>query len=185
MTDAVDVEVKRSGKRFEASAVLDLAADERTVWQTITDYPGLPQFMPGIRACRVLERHALDADGEQLVVEQKGVFKMLLFAQSMDVLLDIEHQPMKMAEAKARRFLLGPLKTRALDAFEGRYDLVARTARGKPPRVELRYTALIALRVTPPPAVGSVAVRQNLAAQLTAVAQEVARRMAATARPAR
>jgi hypothetical protein len=185
MTDAVDVEVRRSGKRFEASAVLDLAADERTVWQTITDYPALPRFMPGIRACRVLERSALEADGEQLVVEQKGVFKMLLFAQSMDVLLDIEHRPMKMAEAKARSFLLGPLKTRALDAFEGRYDLVARTARGKPPRVELRYTALIALRVTPPPAVGSVAVRQNLAAQLTAVAQEVARRMAAPARPAR
>jgi hypothetical protein len=185
MTDAVEVEVKRSGKRFEACAVLDLAADERTVWQTITDYPGLPQFMPGIRACRVLERRALDADGEQLVVEQKGEFRMLLFAQSMDVLLDIEHRPMKMAEAKARRFVLGPLKTRALDAFEGRYDLVSRTARGKPPRVELRYTALIALRVTPPPAVGSVAVRQNLAAQLAAVAQEVARRMAATARPVR
>ncbi len=62
---------------------------------------------------------------------------------------------------------------------------MARTARGKPPRVELRYTALMALRVTPPPAVGSVAVRQNMAAQLTAVAQEVARRMAATARSAR
>ncbi len=99
--------------------MLDLAADERTVWQTVTDYPGLPRFMPGIRACRVLDRSALEAVGEQLVVEQKGVFKMLLFAQSMDVLLDIEHQPMKMAQAKARSFLLGPLKTRALDAFEG------------------------------------------------------------------
>jgi hypothetical protein len=37
------------------------------------------------------------------------------------------------------------------------------------------------LRVPPPPAVGSVAVRQNLAAQLDAVAHEVSRR---SARPA-
>jgi hypothetical protein len=40
----------------------------------------------------------------------------------------------------------------------------------------LRYTALIGLRLPPPPAVGSIAVRQNLAAQLQAVAKEVARR---------
>ena len=53
MTERVKVEVRRTGKRFEAEAVLDLAADELTVWQTITDYAALPRFMPGIRACRV------------------------------------------------------------------------------------------------------------------------------------
>lgn len=178
MTERVKVEVRRSGKRFEAEAVLDLAADELTVWQTITDYAALPSFMPGIRACRVIERSALADDGEQLVVEQQGEFRMLVLAQSMEVLLDIEHRPLRMAEAKARRFVLGPLKTRALDAFEGRYDLAPKSARGKAPRTELRYTALIALRLPPPPAVGSMAVRQNLAAQLEAVAAEVARRAA-------
>jgi hypothetical protein len=185
MTDAVKVNVRRSGKRFEADALLDLAADELTVWQTITDYPALPRFMPGIRACRVLERKAGAGEVEQLVVEQKGEFKMLLFAQSMEVLLDIEHQPMRVAEAKARRFDLGILKARALDAFEGRYELTPKTARGKGPRVELRYTGLIALRLPPPPAVGSVAVRQNLAAQLEAVAREVARRTAAAGKGSR
>jgi hypothetical protein len=185
MSDRVTVDVRRSGKRFEAEAVLDLAADELTVWQTITDYPALPRFMPGIRACRVIERRALADGEEQLVVEQKGEFRMLLFAQSMEVLLDIEHRPLRMAEAKARRFVLGPLKTRALDAFEGRYDLAPKASRGKPPRVELRYTALIALRLPPPPAVGSVAVRQNLAAQLEAIAAEVARRTARAGKGAR
>ena len=184
MTQAVKVDVRRSGKRFEAEAVLDLAADEQTVWQTITDYPALPRFMPGIRACRVLERRAGPGDAERLVVEQKGEFRMLVLAQAMDVLLDIEHQPMRVAQARATRFDLGMLKVRALDAFEGRYELTPRNVRGKPPRVELRYTALIALRVPPPPAVGSVAVRQNLSAQLEAVAQEVARRAAGAVRKA-
>jgi len=178
VSGGVKVDVTRTGRRFDAQAVLHLAADERTVWQTITDYAGLPRFMPGIRACRVIER-ASTGEGERLVVEQKGEFKMLLFAQSMDVLLDVEHAPMRVAVAKARRFDLGVLKARALDAFEGRYELVPLAARGKAPRVQLRYTALIALRLPPPPAVGSVAVRQNLAAQLEAVAQEVARRAAA------
>jgi hypothetical protein len=54
--DEVKVEVRRSGRRFEAEAVLDLAADPQTVWDTITDYDGLPSFMPGIRACRVIEQ---------------------------------------------------------------------------------------------------------------------------------
>ena len=101
MNDVVKVEVQRSGRRFEAEAVLDLAADVQTVWDTITDYGALPRFMPGIRACRVVEREALAGTGEQLVVEQEGEFRFLLFAQSMTVLLNIEHQPLKMAEAKA------------------------------------------------------------------------------------
>ena len=50
MTDDVRVEVRRSGRRFEAEALLDLAADAQTVWDTITDYGALAQFMPGIRA---------------------------------------------------------------------------------------------------------------------------------------
>ena len=110
------------------------------------------------------------------MVEQEGEFRFLLFAQSMTVLLNIEHQPLKMAEAKAVRFDLGMFKRRAIDVFEGRYELAPLSTRRAAPRTQLRYTALIGLRLPPPPAIGNVAVRQNLAAQLEAVAAEVARR---------
>lgn len=174
------VDVRRSGRRFEAEAVLDLAADAQAVWGTITDYGALPRFMPGIRACRVLEQ-VKSADGsERLVVEQEGVFRFLLFAQDMKVLLNISHQRLRVAEARAVSFDLGLLKRRAIDVFEGRYELSPVKAARDAPRVRLRYTAVIGLRLPPPPAIGSLAVRQNLAAQLEAVAQEVARR---TARP--
>lgn len=179
MADAVDVQVRRSGKRFDAEAVLDLPASADTVWQTITDYPALPRFMPGIRACRVVDRQPHDG-GERLRVEQRGEFRFLLFAQSMNVDLQIDHQPQRTAFARALRFEVGLLKTRALDVFEGRYTIEppAAKTRGRDPLTRLRYTATIVLRVPPPPAVGSTAVRQNLAAQLQAVAQEVARRSA-------
>ena len=52
----VQVAVPRSGRRFDAEALLALAADAQTVWDTLTDCGALPRFMPGIRACRVVER---------------------------------------------------------------------------------------------------------------------------------
>ncbi len=180
MADNVKVDVRRSGRRFDAEAVLDLAADVQTVWDTITDYGALPRFMPGIHACRVVERQTLADATEQLVVEQHGEFRFLLFAQAMTVLLNIEHEPLRVAEAKAVRFDLGLFKRRAIDVFEGRYELTPLSTRRRAPRTQLRYTAVIGLRLPPPPAIGSVAVRQNLAAQLEAVAQEVARRSGAT-----
>jgi hypothetical protein len=85
------------------------------------------------------------------------------------------------AEVKAVRFDLGLFKRRAVDVFEGRYELAPLAARRSAPRTQLRYTAQIGLRLPPPPAIGSVATRQNLAAQLEAVAQEVARRSGRTA----
>lgn len=176
MTDEVKIDVRRDGRRFEAEAVLDLSADAQTVWDTITDYAALSGFMPGIHDCRVIERKALANDGERLVVEQQGEFRFLLFAQSMTVLLNIEHQPLRRAEAKAVHFDLGLFKRRAIDVFEGRYELTPMAARRGVPRLRLRYTALIGLRLPPPPAIGSVAIRQNLATQLEAVAAEVARR---------
>jgi hypothetical protein len=176
MTDDVRVEVRRSGRRFEAEAVFDLAADAQTVWDTITDYGGLAHFMPGIRACRVIERLAPVRGIEHLVVEQQGEFRFLMFAQTMKVLLNIEHQWLQVAEAKAVHFDLGILKRRAIDVFEGRYELKPLAAGRSAARTQLRYTALIGLRLPPPPAVGSMAVRQNLTAQLEAVAREVVRR---------
>lgn len=184
MSDEVTVQVRRSGRRFEAEAVLDLAADAQTVWDTITDYAALPGFMPGISSCRVVERKTLPKAGELLVVEQQGEFRFMLFAQTMKVLLNIEHQPLRVAEAKAVHFDLGLFKRRAIDVFEGRYELLPQTSGRHAPRVQLRYTAVIGLLLPPPPAIGSLAVRQNLAAQLEAVAGEVARRSGQAA-PAR
>ena len=183
MTDKVEVEVRRNGRTFVAEAVLDLSADVQAVWDTITDYAALPRFMPGIRACRVNARQLRGDGSEHLVVEQQGEFRFLMFAQSMKVLLNIEHQPLQWAQAKATRFELGMFTRRAIEVFEGRYALSPISTAPKAPRTQLIYTATIGLRLPPPPAIGNVAVKQNLVAQLEAVAHEVARRMGRPARP--
>lgn len=178
MKPTVQVDVRRSGRTFEAEAVLDLPADEAIVWQTITDYDALPSFMPGIRHCRVHQRRSLGKGGERLVVEQSGEFRFMVFAQSMKVMLDIENQPQRVSHAKATSFDLGLLRGSAIDVFEGRYELHPGPGRRTPKGVQLRYRALIGLRLPPPPAIGSAAVKQNLTAQLHAVAGEITRRAA-------
>jgi hypothetical protein len=174
VTDAVGVTVTRTGRRFDARAILELPNDVTSIWQTITDYEALPSFMPGLRSCRVLERERSAAGRERLVVEQTGEFKFLLFAQSMSVVLAIEHDCERVAEAKAMSFNLGVLS--AIDVFEGRYELLPARGHGRDARVPLQYTAVIGLKLQPPPSIGSLAVKHNLEAQLKAVASEVARR---------
>ena len=177
MSYPLTIDVQRSGKRFDAEALLDLPAPAETVWDTITDYDALPRFMPGIRACRVLERHPGAGGAERLVVEQHGEFRFLLFAQAMRVRLHIAHETLRVAEAKAVSFELGLLRRRAVDVFEGRYEILRPAGRKTgAARTQLRYTARIDLHLPPPPTIGSLAVRQNLQAQLEALAREVRRR---------
>jgi hypothetical protein len=187
MPDAIKVQVQRSGRRFDAKAVLDLAAEATTVWDTITDYPALPRFMPGIRTCRITERRAQPAGGrddEQLVVQQEGEFRFLLFAQNMKVMLHIEHQAMRVAHARATSFDLGLLKGSAIEIFEGRYEIDPPGSPRRAGRVQLHYSAVIGLHLPPPPGIGNFAVRQNLETQLRAVAAEVGRRQSTKAAPA-
>ena len=175
----VRVEVQRHGRTFEASAVCRVHADAATVWETITDYPALPDFMPGIRACEVIERSDGARGTERLLVEQEGEFRFLLFAQPVKVRLEIEHRQPRFAHARALSFDLGAVKGRALDVFEGRYELPPGPARGP---VELRYSSLMVSRFPSPPGIGNLALRQNLEAQLRAVVLECERRTAAAAR---
>jgi ribosome-associated toxin RatA of RatAB toxin-antitoxin module len=171
----VKVEVRRRGRRFEAEAMLELAADAQTVWDTITDYHTLASFMPGIHSCRVIERRTPTNGVEHLLVEQHGEFRFMLFTQAMTLRLNIEHRLHRVAEARAVSFDLGLFRGRAIDVFEGRYELMPHRRCGSEPQTQLRYAAVIGLRLPPPPAVGSIAVRQNLVTQLQAIAKEVAR----------
>ena len=47
------------------------------------------------------ELQRIEAARELAAFEQQGEFRFLLFAQSMTVRLHIEHQPLRVAEAKA------------------------------------------------------------------------------------
>lgn len=173
---SVKVSVRRTGRRFDAEASFDTDADVGLVWTTLTDYPKLPQFMPGIRACEVVQRKRLGPGREQLLVQQHGEFRFLLFAQALTVHLEVLHERHRSALARATRFDLGVMKGRALEAFEGCYELQPLEGGAR-----VSYRAVIVSKLPPPPGIGAAAVRSNLAGQLNAIAAEIERRRAAIA----
>lgn len=168
---SVSVTVRRTGRRFDATAAFDTPASVGLVWKTLTDYPRLPDFMPGIRACEIVRRKRLGPGREQLQLQQHGEFRFLLFAQTLTVHLEVLHDHHRSALARATLFDLGVIKGRALEAFEGCYELQPLEA-----GVRVSYRAIIVSKLPPPPGIGTAAVRANLAGQLNAVAAEIERR---------
>lgn len=77
-------------------------ARHATIWNTLTDYDRLPQFVPCIRESRVVERR-----GNAAVVEQKGRTKVAFF--SFDVDVTVESQEVS-PELLSVRVLKGNLK---------------------------------------------------------------------------
>ena len=56
--------------------------------QVLTDYEGIPRFMPDVRSSRVVERSATG-----VVVDQEAVARVLFFSKQITLRLDIEEQP--------------------------------------------------------------------------------------------
>ena len=164
-----DVTRDAGGYRIDASAELD--ADQDVVWETLTDYEKLPQFVPGIRGVRVLETR--EQDGKQrLLIEQSGEFRFLFFARRIAVLLDVEQHPRNRVEARALP------RPRAMDAteenlnqFEGTYTLLP-----IPGGIRLEYRARFTPEFDLPPILGPLAVRRTMQAQFEAMLAEIERR---------
>jgi hypothetical protein len=166
-----DVTRDAAGYRVDASA--DLDADDTVVWETLTDYPGLPRFVPGIRSVRVIEAHD-DAGTQRLLIEQAGELRFLFFSRRVRVLLAVQQQPRSRVEARALPRPAGDATDEAqLNQFEGTYTLVP-----IPGGVRLGYRASFTPAFALPPIIGPLAVRRTMQAQFEAMLAEIDRRRA-------
>lgn len=177
----ITVEVERDGDRFSILARADLAADARSAWDTLTDYPRLSQFVPGINRTRVLARSGRAGGEERLTVEYLGRFKLLFLTLPTQLWLDVQHQPFTDVIAQsAARVPDGAAPT--LTAFRARYALavVGGGHAGAAPRVRLEYSAQFTLAEPLPPVIGPLfgtsAVRAAVREQFAAMVAEIERR---------
>src|SRR5690349_3212416 len=87
---AADISVETisqaSGVQVTARAVVHAPAE--LIWQTLTDYDHLPQFVPGLDSSRVVSRQ-----GAQLVVEQQGSVRWWFFYYPIRVTVATTEQP--------------------------------------------------------------------------------------------
>lgn len=166
----VVVDVDRDGERWIVRAAVRIDAPPKLVWDTLTDYERLRDFMPGVQTSRVVAR-----DGNRLTVEHRGEFRVLFFERPVRVRLAVEHQPFTSIEARGLPTLAdGSAST--LREFAGRYQLtVVRDG-----EVDLVYDARFVLAEPLPivigPLFGTAAMRSTLRADFDALVREVERR---------
>jgi ribosome-associated toxin RatA of RatAB toxin-antitoxin module len=156
--DEISVETARRDDALEVvcRAMLDAPLD--LVWRTLTDYDRLAEFIPGMRASRVVERR-----GAVTVVEQTGEARFLFLTFPLEVTLaSTERAPY----AIDVRMLKGNLKR-----LEGAYRIEPQ-AGGK---VLLTWTGQIEA-LSMPPLLGEMLMRASIEDQFRGMVREVERR---------
>lgn len=156
------VEAVRRGEAIEVRAHAVLEAPVALVWQVISDYERLPEFVPHLRRSVVVAR-----DGNRLLLEQSGEARFAFFSLPIEVRFEVREQPHDWITSRA---VAGNLRR-----MSGRYELQPDAARAS---VLLRYSGAIEPGFELPPIVGSAALRSNVEQQFEAMVQEILRRAA-------
>jgi ribosome-associated toxin RatA of RatAB toxin-antitoxin module len=144
--------------RVLCRAVLEAPAE--LVWQTLTDYDRLAEFIPGMRRSRVIERH-----GPVALVEQSGEARFLMFKFPIEVTLASVERPPHEIEAT--------LVKGNLQRLQGTY----RIAPQRGARIALTWTGIV-VPAEMPPLLGEIVMRGNIEEQFRGMVREIERREA-------
>ena len=156
--EEISIETARRDDALEVvcRAMLDAPLD--LVWRTLTDYDRLAEFIPGMRASRLVERR-----GAVAVVEQSGEARFLFLTFPLDVTLaSTEREPYGIDV----RMLKGNLKR-----LEGAYRIEP-LAGG---RILLTWSGVIEAQ-SKPPLLGEILMRASIEDQFRGMVREVERR---------
>lgn len=156
----VSVETTRQGDYIVIDAGAEVQADVRIVWEVLSDYDHLAEFIPNLKVSRVLSR---STDG--VVVEQQGEYAFLFFSQPIEVrLLVVETPPHRIVS----RAISGSFRE-----MTGSYELAP-----IPGGVKLRYVGRMLPNFDLPPFFGVVAARAAAEKQFRGMVAEIRRRAA-------
>jgi carbon monoxide dehydrogenase subunit G len=156
--DDVSVEATRRDEALEVVCRATLDVPLELIWQTLTDYDRLAEFIPGMRRSRLIERH-----GAMAVVEQSGDAGFLFLRFPLDVTLASTERPPHVLEVK---LLKGDLKR-----LDGTYRMEPQ-ADG---RILLTWNGIVEA-LSMPPLLGELVMRSNIADQFRGMVREIERR---------
>jgi len=158
--DGVSVVATRHEDALEVVCRATLDAPLDIIWQTLTDYGRLPEFIPGMRRSRVLERH-----GPVAVVEQLGDAGFLFLTFPIEVTLVSTERPPYDLDVK---LLKGNLKR-----LDGTYHVEPQ----KDGRLLLQWNGTVEA-LSMPPLLGELVMRSNIEDQFNGMVREILRREA-------
>jgi len=158
--DDVSVEARRRDEALEVVCRALLEAPLELIWQTLTDYARLSEFIPGMSRSRVLSQ-----SGAVSVIEQVGAARFLFISIPIEVTLSTTERPPYAIDAS---LLKGNLKR-----LEGAYRIQPQ-ADG---RMLLSWTGVIEAESLPP-LIGELLLRSNIEDQFRGMVREIERREA-------
>jgi carbon monoxide dehydrogenase subunit G len=156
--DDISVEATRRDDALEVVCRVSLDAPLELVWQTLTDYGRLAEFIPGMRRSRVVERR-----GAVTVVEQSGEAGFLFFTFPIEVTLASTERP---PHALDVILLKGNLKR-----LEGGYRIAPQPGG----RILLTWSGIVEAQAMPP-LLGDLVMRGNIEDQFRGMVIEIERR---------
>lgn len=153
----IAVQVERGGGALQVEATAAIEASLFRVWQVLTDYGRLAEFVPDLQTSRVISR-----DGNQVLVEQKGEARLLFVRFPIDVRLAVTEHPYERIVSRA---VAGNFRE-----MQGTYRLEAGQG-----QVMLRYSGRLVPDFFVPPLIGTLVVRHNVEATFRALVEEMER----------
>ena len=156
--DDISVEATRRDAALDVVCRVMLDAPLDLIWQTLTDYNGLAEFIPGMRRSRLVERR-----GAVAVVEQSGEARFLFITYPIDVTLASTERPPFSIEVS---MLKGNLKR-----LDGAYRIEPQGGG----LLLLTWTGVVEA-LSMPPLLGEMVMRSNIEDQFRGMVREIERR---------
>ena len=153
------VDVTRHGDAVTVDASATIRAPALLIWETLTDYDHLAEFIPGMKRSHVIGRR-----GTVVTVEQEGEASILGFGYP--IRLVVEADELRPA-AITVRMLTGNFRQ-----FSGVYR-VDKVAEGS---FALSWSGIVEPDISLPPIIGTVLLRENIADQFLGLVREIERR---------
>lgn len=162
MAAPVSVQVSTQGRRWILDATYEVSAQEAQVLAVLTDFESMPHYIPGLQESHVVARH-----GNVLEVEQKGTYHWGPVSGAY-----VNHREMTL--------LVHGVQGHSADAENGPMDSETILS-SDGARTRVRYHAVWVPASLWVRNFGEQAVRDNLAASMTAQYEEILRRVCAAA----
>jgi ribosome-associated toxin RatA of RatAB toxin-antitoxin module len=143
--------------QVEASGVVQ--APPSAVWQILTDYERMSEFVPDLQTSRVLSRN-----GNRVIVEQFGVARLLFIRRAIHLIVQVTEQPM---EAIDIGLVTGDMKI-----YTCRWELIPIPETGG---TRLVYTGKLAPKFYVPGILGTNIIRSDIERMMKAVLERLER----------
>lgn len=144
---------------FEVSASGAVNAPPAAVWKVLTDYDRMAEFVPDLKATKVLSR-----TGNKVVVEQHGVARFLFFKRSIHLVVNVLEEPISSID-------IG-LVTGDMKVYSCRWDLVPVPETGG---TRILYTGKLVPKFYVPGMLGADIIRSDIERMMKAVLERLDR----------